>query len=275
MATVKLKRGDNLTRIAKRFPSPGKSLNQRIAEIAAANGITNANKVREGQPLVIPGGMDSPVATPPVMPTAGAMPAAPPQPIDTRIEDVGGMRSGRMDADLAQRQQTIADALMNSPNSPGAVQNRGTSAMASTGQYAPQDIPPVPGADFNVPSLLPDSPDIATELMRPPPQSADQVTGLPDAMNIGSGKSLLGEYAPDVLPRENLLTDIGAYPVPDPGTNDYSFDAMSIGPTTGFGAGQFGPTPAGGADPELMAIMNDPVRRQQMIQMLMAQGPGM
>ncbi len=54
-----VEKGDSLSVIAKRFGI-------KTAELAAANGIKDRNKIKAGQKLTIPGGKSAPVSTPPV-----------------------------------------------------------------------------------------------------------------------------------------------------------------------------------------------------------------
>lgn len=135
-----LKRGDSLWKVAKRFKIP-------VAALSAANGITDSNKVREGQKLTVPDRKAAMVAI--AKPIAAT---APPPPAD------GGARyaiqAGDTLSSIARRYNTtVADLVSrNGLKGPDALLREGRELAlpaAAAAKVPPPNAPlcPVRGAD--------------------------------------------------------------------------------------------------------------------------------
>lgn len=290
MARYQVKPGQTLWEIAKANPIPGKTVTETIKIIADASGIKNANKIKAGQVITIPGGEETTVDIP--LPRMRPEPA--PAPIPPKLEGAppgvganqAAMEASRQDGSFggaftsgakgvgdpgypagaggARPDPTRRPWLAPSPPPPvrlqgGATTSAGASAMA-TGEIGP--------------------PPLQTEVMGRPETPAP--TGLPMSdvlMEEGPGMNNDGLIRP-VSPEEQALQG-GAMPLPlSPQAMDPMIaEQLSAGPPMEenvigpqFNSSSFGPSPQGGMDPAIQAIMNDPARRQMMIDALMRGG---
>jgi LysM repeat protein len=255
MAQVRVNPGDSLWRIAQANPVPGVTVTERIRQIASASGITDANKIKPGQMLTIPGGKDTP--NPPPRPDPRKLAAA--RQTDTRgpIPRTNAAARPSPAAPAPQRRSL-------SPKTPAVTEGfKQSFDMASDmnrtrednefwmGDTRPQaGAPPAPATPMG--NMGPDSGRMADMLMSGA-GTADQVSGLPSDMNPA---------------------------FPDSGAETPAADALAPSPTANvigpqFTPETFAPTPSAGADPQLAALLADPIKRQQVIQALMQPGGGM
>lgn len=281
MATYQIRAGDNLWKIAKANPAPGKTITERIREIAAASGIKDANKVKPGQVLTIPGGKETTVDIP--NPRPRPEPPAPPR-LEGAPPGVGANRAAveasRQDGSMGSAFTSAAPSIMadSYPAGAGGARPDPTRRPWPAPQPPPFTSPVMGRPETPAPTGLPAAP-LETQVMGRPETPAP--TGLPMSdilMEEGPGMNADGLIR-EVSPEERGLQGGGMAMPMSPQAMDpmiaQQLQAMPqepavIGPQ--FTQDGFAPTPMGGADPELQAIMNDPARRQMMMQMLMQGG---
>lgn len=236
----RVKSGDSLWRIAKANPVPGQTITERIRAIAAASGITDPNKIKPGQVIIVPGGKEPPT------------PRARPDPVELSRRRQMDTR-GAMPRPGGARPEREPRAMPAAPQR--SLIERGRKHPMTVLEQFPEMVdraPPVGNLSADSFGL-----DMATELMKPdfaqagPGGAASQVAQLPPGMDTAS--------FPADLPATEALA-------PSPTAN-------VIGPQ--FNETSFGATPQGMADPALAAILDDPIKRQMMMQALLQPGGGM
>lgn len=129
--TYQVRSGDTLGGIAKRF-------GQRLDALAAANGITDPNRIRVGQVLQVGAAGPTPAATPAAPPTAAAAPST------TYV-----VRSGDVLSTIARRLGTSTAELvrLNGLANPDRLRIGQVLTVPATGQAAPTPAPaPAPSA---------------------------------------------------------------------------------------------------------------------------------
>jgi LysM repeat protein len=208
MAQIRVNPGDSLWRIAKANPDPRQTVTERIRAIAAANGISDPNKIKPGQMLIIPDAQQVPLPrsrppseAPPRQTFAapqqpgrgpnmrGDMPAA--SPAQPSYDDLAGNMTDRFGAGNVQKTPPTSEYAINrAPNGAGPT------------------TPPVGNIGM-------DSPEIANALMTPdfsaanPSGTAGQVMNLPEDMNAAQFPSAGAETPTvDALNQQQVLTNM-------------------------------------------------------------------
>lgn len=283
MAVYTIKKGDTLWDVAKRNPSPGKTITQRVREIAEASGIKNANRLKIGQNITIPGGKETTVDIPTPRMRPEPKPAAPLEGVPPGVgANRAAIEASRQDGSMGGAFTSAAPSIMadNYPAGAGGARPDPTRRP----WLAPRPPPPMPlegtaqtsqgqsaTASGIIPALLEGG---ATTSQGMGATASGEMQSVP----MDPGMDVTG-LIQEVSPEERGLQG-GAMPLPiGPEAMDPMIaqqlqavpqEPAVIGPQ--FTTEGFAPTPMAGADPELQAIMNDPARRQMMMQMLMQGG---
>lgn len=272
MAVYTIKKGDTLWDVAKRNPVPGKSVTQRVREIAEASGIKNANRLKVGQNITIPGGKETTVDIPNPRMRPEPKPPAPRQGVPPGVgANRGAMEAARQDGSMASAFTSAAPGVMadSYPAGAGGARPDPTRRPWPAPSPPPFTSPVMGRPEVPAPTGLPAAP-LETEVMGRPETPAP--TGLPMSdilMQEGPGMNADGLIR-EVSPEERMLQ---GQPMPMP-TMDGPMDPMIadqltaspepaiIGPQ--FTNEQFSPTPAGNLDPMQRQMLIDALMRGQM-----------
>lgn len=273
MASYQVKQGQSLWTIAKANPLPGVSVTERIRQIAAASGIKNANKIKAGQVITIPGGKETTVDIPNPRMRPEPKPPAPRQGVPPGVgANRAAMEASRQDGSMASAFTSAAPGVMadSYPAGAGGARPDPTRRPWPAPSPPPFTSPVMGRPETPAPTGLPAAP-LETEVMSRPETPAP--TGLPMSeilMQEGPGMNADGLIR-DVSPEERGLQ---GQPMPLPMSPE-AMDPMIaqqlqaipqepaiIGPQ--FTDETFSPTPGGNLDPMQRRALIEALMRGQM-----------